>query len=549
VAIRSENEAGETREVTYAELRRLTDGVAVELRRHGVGVGDVVGMFMPMAAEAVATLFACAKLGAICVPLFSGFGPDAMRSRLADSGARVVVTVDRTRRGGRTYDMVAVAVAATRSLANPPLILVMAHDSPDFAPSDDRVCLSSHGTYDGEPVAAVAVESEHPFLLAYTSGTSGKPKGAVLGHAGALLGIGRDAVFHVDVKPDDVLMWSTDMGWIMGPWTVISAGLRGACLALYDGLVTYPDVNRLWRVVDDLGITILGVSPSLIRGLAGAGSEPESAALTTLRILAGTGEPWNAEAWLWLFDRVGRGTAPIINISGGTEVGGALLAPLPIDPLKPCTLGGPALGMDVVIVDSNGAPVDCGVGELAVRQPWPGMTRGLWNAPDLFIESYWSRVPDVWMHGDWASQDSDGFWYLHGRSDDALNVGGRRIGPSEVEEVVLEDHAVDDAAAIALPHKIKGEAIWCFVSGAGLAQSGDWRRRLTDRVADSMGKPFRPEGIVAVPELPRTRSAKIARRVIRRIALGEEPGDLSGIANPETVDLLRDALKEFEFRQ
>jgi acetyl-CoA synthetase len=345
LALRAEDEAGSRRQLTYADLRFLTDGLAADLAENGVGPRDVVAMFLPMVPEAVATLFACAKLGAICVPLFTGFGPDAMSARLRDAGAKVVTTLDATSRAGKHYNLAGIAARAVGQLDAAPRVLVIPQ-------SGGR---ASHRA--AERLASPALTSDHPFLLAYTSGTTGRPKGAVLGHAGVLTGIGRDAYFHMDVHGDDVLLWTTDMGWIMGPWAVVAAGLNGACLALYDGAPAYPDADRLWRVAEGLGVTILGTSPSLVRGLAGTGSDPGHSDLSGLRVLGGTGEPWDEAAWRWLLERVGGGRAPVINFSGGTEVGCALLAPLPVSPLKPRTLGGPAVGMDVAIVGPDGAPV------------------------------------------------------------------------------------------------------------------------------------------------------------------------------------------------
>jgi acetyl-CoA synthetase len=480
------------------------------------------------------------------MPLFSGFGPDAIMSRLESSAAKAVLTVAVTSRGGKQYAMADVAMKAVAGLACPPQVVVIRTAAAGPVPAGATEL--DPGTAVAGPLPATAVPAEHPLLLAYTSGTTGKPKGAVLGHAGMLAGVGRDAHFHMDVKPSDVLLWSTDMGWIMGPWAIIATGLPGATLALYEGGASYPDPDRLWRVVENLEVSILGVSPSLIRGLAAHDSTPERHDLSRLRILGSTGEPWNAEAWWWLLRRVGRSRAPIINISGGTEVGGALLAPLPVCPLKPSTVGGPALGMDVGVVDGNGAPLAEGIGELAVFQPWPSMTRGLWQDRELFLDSYWSRVPGVWMHGDWVSRDEAGFWFVHGRSDDALNVGGRRIGPSEVERVLLRDDLVNAAAAVALPHKTNGQSIWCFVTCAepGAVSGAELVARLSDAVAAQLGKPFRPERIVIVADLPMTQSSKTARRLVRQVALDEPVGDLSGIANPQAIDDIRHALAQHQ---
>jgi acetyl-CoA synthetase len=263
--------------------------------------------------------------------------------------------------------------------------------------------------------------------------------------------------------------------------------------------------------------------------------------LSRLRILASTGEPWNPEPYRWYFGHVGGGRCPVINLSGGTEIGACLLSPYPITELKVATLRGPSLGMDVDVVDAGGNPVRGGVGELICRQPWPSMTRGIWGDPDRYLATYWSAIPGVWRHGDWASIDEDGFWFLHGRSDDTINVAGRRIGPAEIESVLVGDPAVVEAAVIGIPHDVKGEALWCFCVLAGAPDEG-LATRLGDLVDRAIGRPFRPERVVFVPELPRTRSAKIVRRAIRAVVRGEDPGDISSLENPDSLAVIGSAL-------
>ena len=292
-----------------------------------------------------------------------------------------------------------------------------------------------------------------------------------------------------------------------------------------------------------MDVTILGVSPTLIRALMRHGLEPlRSHDLSRLRILASTGEPWDPESWRWFFEHAGGGRCPIINISGGTEVGACLLSPLPITPLKPCSLVGPALGMAVDVLDAAGKPLRRGVGELVCTKAWPGMTRGIWGDPDRYIATYWSRWPDVWVHGDWASIDEDGDWFLHGRSDDTLNVAGKRLGPAEVESILAENDAVAESAAIGVPDSLKGEVIHCFaVLRAGHDPSDDLRDDLRNRVANALGKSFAPQEIRFVAELPKTRSGKILRRLVRKVALNQDLGDLSSIENFEALEAIRRA--------
>jgi len=539
-----EDELGRERSVTYAELRRLTDGVARALTGLGVVEGTSVGLFLPLVPETVATLMACAKLGAIAVPIFSGFAADAVATRLVDGDVRVLVTADGTSRGGRIVPMKETADRAVQDAPGVEHVLLLSHvGTAQVQPGGRDVAWERVVTLDGPAVEPLALAPDHPLLLIYTSGSTGKPKGAVLTHAGMLVTIARDAAYHADVRSGGTLCWVTDIGWIMGAWSIVAAGSLGATLCLCEGAATTPDPDRLWRLVARRGVDVLGVSPSLVRGLMVAGSEPPPGGLPGLRTLGTTGEPMNDEAWSWLLERVGGGRAPIINISGGTEVGGALLAPLPIEPLASCSLGGPALGMDVAVVDEAGEPVGPDdVGELVCRRPWPGMTHSLWRDEERFLDTYWRRWPGVWVHGDWATYDADGQWFVRGRSDDTLNVAGQRIGPSEVEGALIDTGLVTEAAAIGVPHDLKGEVIWCVaipaVPGADLDLDA-----LGSAVATRVGKPFRPARIVLVDALPRTRSGKILRRVVRACVLGTDPGDLSSLEDPAAIDVIRKALR------
>ena len=352
--------------------------------------------------------------------------------------------------------------------------------------------------------------------------------------------IAEEAAFQFDCKPGDRLFWFADFGWIMGPWEVVGTLATGATLCLYEGAPDFPDGDRLWAYLAKHAVTILGISPTLVRSMMSHGDEPvHRHDLSALRILGSTGEPWNEGPYRWFAEVVGGGRCPVINISGGTEVGACFLSPHPVQALTPMTLGGPALGMAVDVFDDHGRPVRGEVGELVCTKPWPGMTRGLWQAPERYLETYWDRWPDVWVHGDWALIE-DGQWYLRGRSDDTIKIAGKRLGPAEVESVLVAHPAVAEAAAVGLPHDVKGEALWCYVVLApGADVSEDLRVDLVATVADALGKSFKPAGVRFVEALPKTRSAKVVRRAIRAMAVGADPGDLSMLEDPAVVDALR----------
>jgi acetyl-CoA synthetase len=545
VAIVWEGEDGAIRRVTYAELREMADRAAHGLLELGVGSGDTVGIFMPMAPETVAATLACAKVGAPYLPIFSGFGADAVAKRLQDAGAKVLFTADGFFRRGAVVDMKAVADEAC---GTSPTVLHQVVWSRLPAPRQGPWHPDRDVHWDTllsrQPVRfeTERLDPEHPLMIAYTSGTTGRPKGAVHVHGGFLVKIAAEVAYQTDLHADETLFWVSDLGWIMGAWEIVGAGALGATVFLYEGAPNHPGPDRIWDMVERHRVTTLGISPTLIRALIPAGEDQvRKHDLSSLRILGSTGEPWNPEPYMWFFREVGGERCPIINISGGTEVGACFLSPLPITSLKPATLRGPALGMAVDVWGPDGTPVPPGeVGELVCTKPWPAMTRGVWGDPQRYLDTYWSRWPDVWVHGDWASIDADGFWFLHGRSDDTMNVAGKRLGPAEVESALIVHPSVAESAAIGVPHDVKGESVWCFVVvKPGYEPSDELAAELRATVSDQLGKSFRPDRVVFVDELPRTRSAKILRRAIRATVLETDPGDLSSLENPSAIEGIR----------
>jgi acetyl-CoA synthetase len=546
VAVLSEGEDGEVRRLTYRELREMADRLAHGLASLGIRERDAVGIFMPMAPEIVAATLACAKLGAIYLPIFSGYAADAVATRLDDAGAKVLITAEGFLRRGQTVPMKEVAdEAADRSPSVERTIVWSRFGRDDISWSDRDVRWEELLAAQPPRFETRALDPEHPLFIAYTSGTTGRPKGSVHVHGGFTVKIAEEVAYQGDVHPGEVLFWVTDLGWIMGPWEIVGAGALGATVLLYEGAPNHPKPDRIWEMVERHRVAVVGISPTLIRALIPAGDEwVRSHDLSSLRIIGSTGEPWNPEPYMWLFREVGGGRCPIINISGGTEVGACFLSPLPITELKPTTLRGPALGMAVEVWGPDGAPVPRGeVGELVCTKPWPAMTRGVWGDPERYLQTYWSRWPDVWVHGDWASIDEDGFWFLHGRSDDTMNIAGKRLGPAEVESALTDHPAVAEAAAVGIPHPVKGESVWCFViPKPNRALDEQLEAELKGIVAEHLGKAFTPDRVVFVDELPKTRSAKIVRRAIRATALGQDPGDLSSVENPAALEQIRERI-------
>jgi acetyl-CoA synthetase len=540
-----EGEPGDVREVTYHELARQSNRVANYLESKGVETGDTVGLYMPMVPEVVAILYGCFKVGAIAVPIFSGFGVDATATRIGDAEPSVLFTGDGFYRRGSQVTLKESADAAIDQAGHVEHTVVY-----------DRLGLASEGaipwTDDRDELWAESVAeadddydtkslpADQESMLLYSSGTTGKPKGIVHTHAGALMQAAKEVYFGMDLKPADRFFWVSDIGWMMGPWTLMGTHAHGGTMVMYEGAPDHPEPDRFWQLIDDHGITQFGISPTAIRALRKRGDEwIEDYDLSSLRLLGSTGEPWDPESWLWFYEEVGGGDTPIINISGGTEIMGCFLMPMPITPLKPCTLGGPGLGMDIDIVDRNGDSIadTHERGFLVARDSCPSMTKSLWSGDDRYLEEYWSSFADLWDHGDWAQKDEDGFWFLHGRADDALNVAGRKVGPAEVEGAAMEHPAVNQAAAVGAPDDTTGTAVVLYtVLEEGETESDDLREAIRDTVGEELGKPFRPREVLFVDAFPKTQSGKIIRRAIAGIYRGEDLGDMSSIENPDALD-------------
>ncbi|MEO6796964.1 MAG: AMP-binding protein [Candidatus Dormibacter sp.] len=542
LALLAEVESGARSELTYGELEEMVERAAAGLQAIGVGRGTAVGLYLPLVIENAVALLACTKLGAIAVPLFSGFGAEAMQQRLGDAEASVLITADGAIRRGRPVGMKAIADQASARLPALRQMVVVRCAGIEVPMTDGRDLRWDDLIGGDRPRVETAIMSpEDPLLLLYTSGTTGRPKGTIHGHAGLPIKAGQDWAFGMDVQAGDRMLWVTDMGWVMGPLLVFGSLMLGATAVLYDGAADYPEPGRIWAVAERQGVTHLGISPTLIRVLMAAGDRYGAEhQLGRLRVFASTGEPWTPEAWTWLFQVVGQGRRPIINYSGGTECGGGLLSGNFLTPCRPGSFAGPIPGVDAAVYDDRGKPVEGKVGELVVRQPYVGMTLGFWKDPGRYLETYWSRWPDVWVHGDWALVDDDGLWFILGRSDDTIKVAGKRVGPAEVEAAALDGPGVVEAAAVGVPHPMKGQVVVVFVVGQTGADIAAIPAEVSARVERSLGKPFRPAAVHVIPRLPKTRNGKILRRVIRSVFLGDPPGDLSSLDDHGSLEAIRD---------
>jgi acetyl-CoA synthetase len=392
-------------------------------------------------------------------------------------------------------------------------------------------------------VPSVETAPDDPFMVVYTSGTTGPPKGAVHVHAGFPIKAAQDLAHCFDVQPSDRVFWLTDIGWVMGPLVIVGTLILGGTIVLYDGTPDSGGADRLWHLVERHRITVLGLSPTAIRALMSHGDAAvKERDLSSLRILGSSGEPWNTASWLWYFRNVGGGRCPIINYSGGTEVTGGILGCTTLHRIRPCSFTTPIPGMAADVIDDDGSSVRGKVGELVMRQPWVGMTRGFWRDQERYIEAYWSRFPGIWTHGDWARVDDDGLWYILGRSDDTLKVAGKRVGPAEVESAATSHPAVQEAAAIGVPHDIKHETITLFVMlQPGVEPDGTLKDEIRQLVGAHLGKALIPSEVRFVSDLPRTRNGKILRRLIRAKHLGQDLGDLSALDNHRALQAIAEA--------
>ena len=550
LALLWEGEDGASKRVTYLELKEETDRLAVGLKELGIRKGDRIGVLLPQIPEIQPVLFAIAKIGAVFIPCFSGFGADAVAQRLRDGGAKLLITADGFRRKGKWIRLKEIADEAADLTPSIERVIVIHHLSkrePTYSfPVKDRDLsyeeLMKTGSGTIRELKPEPMTSTEPFMIIYTSGTTGRPKGAVHTHYSFPLKNAIDMYFSFDVKRGDRMFWLTDLGWMMGPWLIFGTAILGATAVIYEGSPDFPDENRLWKLVEKHQIHILGLAPTVIRSLMNTkGTPAEDFHLQSLKILGSTGEPWDLKPWLWFFEKVGGSRCPIINYSGGTEISGGIVSSIPILPQKPCSFHGPSPGMRATVVDETGLPVQKGeVGELVITGPFLGMTYSFWQDHERYLNTYWRRFDGMWHHGDFAQIDQDGFWYILGRSDDTMNIAGKRLGPSDLESVVTTHPLVKEAAAIGIPDERKGEVPVLFV---GLHQrsedSNQLKGELKDIIGKKLGKAFLPKDIFFVTGLPKTQSGKIARRLVRAAYLKENLGDTSTLQNPETIEEIR----------
>jgi acetyl-CoA synthetase len=553
-AIIWEGEPGDSRVFTYDMLGREVDKAAHMLTSLGVKKGDRVTIYLPMIPELAISVLACAKIGAIHSVVFGGFSANALRERILDADARVLITADGGwRRGG----VIPLKKNADEAVEGTPVEKVLVVQrigeaaGADMTEGRDVYWHELSRTVPNTPFPPAEMDAEDVLFLLYTSGTTGKPKGIVHTTGGYLVGANTSMRSVFDIKDSDVYFCAADIGWVTGHTYIVYGPLSaGATVVMYEGSPDWPHRGRYWEIIEKYGATIFYTAPTAIRTFMKWGPQyPQQYNLDSLRLLGTVGEPINPEAWMWYHEHIGRGRTPIVDTWWQTETGCAMIAPLPgLTPTKPGSATRPVPGIVAEVVDEEGNPVPPGSGGyLVIKQPWPSMLRTIWGDDERFRKTYFGKFPGVYLPGDGARRDEDGYFWILGRIDDVINVSGHRIGTMEVESALVDHKAVAEAAVIGRAHEVKGQAITAFVTlKEGVEPSPELQDELKQHVVDKIGALARPEEIIFTAELPKTRSAKIMRRLLRDIAEGRVLGDTTTLADPSVIESLKTLYKDSE---
>ncbi|MDG4730083.1 AMP-binding protein [Bacillus pumilus] len=532
------NEVGAERRWTYLDLQEKVNRLAAGFLKNGLQKGDVAVIYMPMLPETVAVMLAFAKIGVIFSPVFSGYGSEPLAVRIRASGASIVVTGSDMTRRGKTINMRECAADAIHKTDTVKTVIV--HTSSDTEYEGD---IRLNDLLKEDPISETTyLTNEEPLMILYTSGTTGTPKGAVHTHAGFPVKAAFDAGLCMDVAKGNRLFWLTDMGWMMGPFLVFGGLINGAAIVLYDGAPDYPDEQHLWSFIHEQKVTHFGLSPTFVR--SAMQQNLSGIQLPHVKAIISTGEPWNEAPWQWLFDKIGQKHIPILNYSGGTEVSGGIVGSTLLRPIKPVLFNAAILGMAADVYNEAGQSVINEVGELVVKKPWVGMTCGFWEDPGRYEDTYFRRFDGVWTHGDWVMQSADGTFHITGRSDDVINTAGKRVGPAEIESILVSHPAVHEAAVIGVKDEVKGEALVCFiVTSSQSCDEAKLIRELKTHVGSHAGKALMPKEIHLISTLPKTRNGKIVRRLLKG-AYEQQPSlDLSSLENPHVYKSICEYLK------
>ena len=530
------SEDGQISKLSYLELDKKVCQLANSLKSLGVKKGDVIAIYLPMIEESILAILASAKIGAIQTVIFSGYSSDSLKIRLQDCKAKILFVSDGFHRKGKPISQKKSIESAIQDTKIDKVIVVKYKGIDNYQKSENikfyDELVSSHST----SCPTEITKTDDPLFILYTSGTTGKPKGVVHSHGGFSVFAGHQAAFLIDTTQNDVILWPADIGWITGlVWNVYGLLVKGASAILYDGALDYPDFDRLWDMLEKHNATIFGISPTAVRLFKKNNVEPlKTHNLENIKNIPTTGEPLDEDSWRWLFEKVGNKKIPIMNLSGGTEIGGAMLSVFPGMSLKPSTVGIPCPGINLDVYDENGNSVREKDGFLVIKSPWPAMTKGLLNDNKRYLDTYWSRFENIWFHGDYVFVDNDGLWYMKGRTDDVINVSGHRMSTAEIEHTAISHNKISDAASIAIPDEITGEAIILFVVPEQ-PEFSNLDEEISNHISEKIGKIAKPKKVYVLSDLPKTRTGKIMRRLLKAKLLGLEQGDLSSLENPHVL--------------
>jgi acetyl-CoA synthetase len=531
------SEDGKTSQTTYSELDKKVSKLANSLKSLGVQKGDVVAIYLPMIEESILAILASAKIGAVQTVIFSGYSSESLQIRLQDCKAKILFVCDGFQRKGKGISQKKIIESATQNTAIEKSIVVAYKGIDIYEKSKNTLFYQDLVSSQSESHVTEIMDSEDPLFILYTSGTTGRPKGVVHVHGGFSVFAGHQASFLIDTTENDVILWPADIGWITGlVWNVYGLLIQGASAVIYDGALDFPNFDRIWDMLSEYDATIFGISPTAVRLFKKNNIHPlKLHSLDKIKNIPTTGEPLDEDSWRWLFEKVGNKKIPIMNLSGGTEIGGAMLSVFPGMKLKPSTVGIPCPGINLDVYDDNGNSVREKDGYLVIKSPWPAMTRGLLNDDKRYLQTYWSRFDNIWFHGDYVFVDSDGLWYMKGRTDDVINVSGHRMSTAEIEHTAISNVNISDAASIAIPDEITGEAIILFVVPEKKIKQ-DLDVEISNYISEKIGKLAKPKFIFVLSDLPKTRTGKIMRRLLKAKLLGLELGDLSSLENPHILD-------------
>ncbi|WP_278975344.1 AMP-binding protein [Nitrosopumilus sp.] len=540
IAYYFESEDGRTSKITYSELNSKVSKLANALKSFGIKKGDVIAIYLPMIEEAILAILAASKIGAVQTTIFSGYSSQSLHVRLQDCRAKILFVSDGFHRKGKPISQKQIMENAVKNTSIEKIIVVSYKGIDKYIESENTISFKKIVSDETDLCDTEVMDSEDPLFILYTSGTTGNPKGVIHSHGGFSVFAGHQSAYLIDTHENDILFWPADIGWITGlVWNVYGLLIMGASAVIYDGALDFPTSNRIWKMMSDYNATIFGISPTAVRLFKKNNVEPlKSHSLDKIKNIPTTGEPLDEDSWWWLFEKVGNKKIPIMNLSGGTEIGGAMLSVFPGMKLKPSSVGIPVPGMDIDAFDDDGNSVKGENGYLVIKSPWPAMTRGLLNDDVKYIETYWSRFENIWFHGDYVYVDEDNLWYMRGRTDDVINVSGHRMSTVEIEHIVISHDDISDAASIAIPDELTGEAIVIFVV-TDKTLNIDLESEISNYVSEKIGKVAKPKYIFRLTELPKTRTGKIMRRLLKSKLLGKKLGDLSSLENPHVLDEIR----------